>query len=54
MSNIAIAWLLDNPSVIALCGSRNKKQAVENAAAGDIRLDNDDKAKMKDFIQAAG
>jgi aryl-alcohol dehydrogenase-like predicted oxidoreductase len=41
-------------AVIALCGARNKKQAVENAAAGDILLDSEDKAKLKSFIQAAG
>jgi hypothetical protein len=39
---------------MSLCGARNKKQAVENAAAGDILLDSDDKAKIRDFIKAAG
>ena len=54
IGNITTAWLIDNPSVLALCGARNKKQAVENAAAGDILLDSDDKAKIRDFIKAAG
>ncbi len=53
IGNIATAWLVGNPSVIALCGARNKKQAMENAAAGDILLDSEDRAKVKSFIQAA-
>ncbi len=54
IGNIFIAWLIENPTVIALCGSRNKKQAIENAAAGDILLDDDDRSKIKDFIKSAG
>ncbi len=53
IGNIATAWLIGNPSVIALCGARNKKQAVENAAAGDILLDGEDMAKIKSFIKEA-
>jgi methylglyoxal reductase len=53
IGNIVTAWLIDNPSVIALCGARNKKQAAENAAAGDILLDSEDKAKVKSFMEAA-
>jgi methylglyoxal reductase len=53
IGNIAIAWLIGNPSVIALCGARNKKQALENAAAGDILIDGDDKAKVESFIKEA-
>ena len=53
IGNIATAWLVGNSSVIALCGARNKKQAVENAAAGDILLDGEDMAKIKSFIKEA-
>lgn len=53
IGNIATAWLTGNPSVIALCGARNKKQALENAAAGDILLDGEDKSKVESFIKEA-
>lgn len=49
--HIAIAWLLKNPKVIALCGARNKNQAIENARAGNIELDGDDLKKVDDFIK---
>ena len=49
--HIATAWLLKNPKVIALCGARNKEQAIENARAGDIELDGDDIKKVDDFIK---
>jgi methylglyoxal reductase len=53
IGNIATAWLLCRTSVIALCGARNRKQALENSAAGDILLDDEDKAKVESFIKEA-
>jgi len=49
--HITTAWLLKNLKVIALCGARNKEQAVENARAGNIELDGDDIKKVDDFIK---
>ena len=49
--HIATAWLLKSPKVIALCGARNKNQAIENARAGSIELDGDDLKKVDDFIK---
>lgn len=49
--HIAIAWLLRNPKVIALCGARNKEQAIENVKAGNIDLDESDIKKVDDFIK---
>lgn len=48
--HIAAAWLIKNPAVIALCGARNEKQALENSLAGDILLDNEDLRKFQAFI----
>ncbi|HJX01539.1 MAG TPA: aldo/keto reductase [Candidatus Humimicrobiaceae bacterium] len=49
--HIVTAWLLKSPKVIALCGARNKNQAIENARAGNIELDGDDLKKVDDFIK---
>ena len=44
------AWVIKNPVVIALCGARNEKQALENSLAGDILLDSEDLEKFQSFI----
>lgn len=42
-AQIVIAWTLQQPGVTySLCGARNPKQARENAAAGRLRLSDDD------------
>ena len=42
-AQIVIAWTLLQPGItFALCGARNPAQAVENARAGTIRLDEND------------
>lgn len=48
-SNITTAWLTKNPKVIALCGARNRYQALENINAGNIELDEDDIKKVEAF-----
>ena len=48
--NLATAWVIKNPSVIALCGARNEKQGLENSLAGDILLDSEDLEKFQSFI----
>ena len=43
LGQLAIAWTFSQPGVShVLCGARNPKQAMENAAAGDIVLHDDD------------
>ncbi len=49
--HIVTAWLFKSPKVIALCGARNKDQAIENARAGNIELDGDDLERVDDFIK---
>ena len=50
LGQVALAWVIKNPKVIALCGARNAKQAVENAGGSDITLDKSDMGKIIDFI----
>ena len=40
VAELVIAWTLRQPGItFALCGARNPAQAMENARAGAIRLD---------------
>jgi len=50
IGHIAVAWVIKNRAVIALCGARNEKQALENSLAGDILLDSEDLEKFQSFI----
>ena len=47
--HIASAWITKDPKNIALCGARNKAQAIENALSGDLVLDDDDLRKIQQF-----
>jgi aryl-alcohol dehydrogenase-like predicted oxidoreductase len=39
IGQLVIAWTFSQPGVTSvLCGARNPQQAVENAAAGDVKL----------------
>lgn len=51
IGHIAIAWLLAKPGVFALVGSRKASDALENAKAGDLILDNEDKKNINLFIE---
>ncbi|MCK5712296.1 MAG: aldo/keto reductase, partial [Hyphomicrobiaceae bacterium] len=43
ISQLVIAWTFSRPGVThVLCGARTQEQAVENAAAGDLVLDEED------------
>jgi len=47
MAQLIIAWTINRPGVThALCGARNPQQAIENAAAGDVILSDDDISKI--------
>ena len=51
IGNIAVSYLIQNEMVVALCGARNSIQAAENALAGDIILDDEDKKMVELFIR---
>jgi myo-inositol catabolism protein IolS len=44
LGQLALAWLISQPGVTAIAGARNAEQAVQNAAAGNIRLSDKDLA----------
>lgn len=50
VGNIAVAYLVQDETVVAICGARNEKQAVENAKAGDIILDQQERKSVELFI----
>ena len=45
-AQIALAWLVHHPNVIAIPGARNVAQVEENAAAGDLRLSEDELIRL--------
>jgi len=42
VGQLSLAWLIAQPQASAIVGARNAEQAVQNAAAGDLELDEDD------------
>lgn len=47
MAQVMIAWTLAQPGItFALCGARNPQQAIENARAGELRLDDGEIAAL--------
>lgn len=47
MAQLVIAWTLAQPGItFALCGARNPAQALDNARAGQLRLDAEDLAAL--------
>ena len=50
IGQVTVAWLVQNPSVVALVGARSGSQALENARAGDIILDDIDKKNIRGFL----
>jgi methylglyoxal reductase len=52
VAQIVIAWTLEQPGVThALVGGRNRKQALENAAAGDVVLSPDELRRIDQAIE---
>jgi len=47
-AQIALAWVVSHPNVVAIVGSRSPAQLEESAAAADIQLDNADLALLED------
>ena len=45
-SQIALAWLVNKPNVVAIPGASSEKQVEDNAGAGDIVLDDDEVANL--------
>ncbi|HEX3509166.1 MAG TPA: aldo/keto reductase [Candidatus Dormibacteraeota bacterium] len=45
-SQVALAWLIRKPNVVAIPGASNLKQLEENVAAADVELSDDDDARL--------
>ena len=57
LAQLAIAWTVSQPAMThALCGARNPEQAMENAAAGDVVLSDEEQQIINQAIDihAAG
>lgn len=39
LGQLALAWLIAQPRTVAAVGARTQQQAIENAAAGDVKLE---------------
>ena len=49
LGNLAVAWVLGTPGVTAaIVGARNRRQALENARAAELRLDEDEHRRIGD------
>ncbi len=42
LGQLALAWLIAQPQTNAIVGARNAEQAVQNAGAGDVDIDDED------------
>jgi methylglyoxal reductase len=52
LAQLVIAWTLRQPGIThVLCGARNPQQALENAKAGAVTLDDADLKTMNDLLQ---
>ena len=45
-AQVALAWLVSKPNVVAIPGASSVRQLEENAAAADIALDGEDMARL--------
>lgn len=48
-SQVALAWLVQKPNVVAIPGASSVKQLEENVAAADLALTTDDVARLDTF-----
>lgn len=46
-SQVALAWVVRRPNVVAIPGASSVRQLEENAAAGDLVLDDDDDERLR-------
>ncbi len=49
LGQLALAWLISQPKVTAIAGARSPEQAVQNAAAGNVRLSAKDLAAVDEI-----
>jgi aryl-alcohol dehydrogenase-like predicted oxidoreductase len=52
-AQIALAWVIHHPNVIAIPGARTVEQLEQNVAAGEITLNEDEFARLNDLSASA-
>ena len=50
-TQVALAWVVSHPNTIAIPGARTVLQLEQNAAAADLRLSEDDRARLSELAQ---
>jgi aryl-alcohol dehydrogenase-like predicted oxidoreductase len=50
----ALAWITSREGFVAIAGAKNKVQALENAAAGDIVLTPDEVERLSKISESVG
>jgi aryl-alcohol dehydrogenase-like predicted oxidoreductase len=51
-AQVALAWLIRKPNVVAIPGASTMQQAEQNAAAADIELADDDDARLNEVSRS--
>jgi myo-inositol catabolism protein IolS len=49
LGQLALAWVISQPGTCAIAGARSPEQAVQNAAAGNVRLSEEDLTVIDDI-----
>jgi myo-inositol catabolism protein IolS len=49
LGQLSLAWVISQPGTCAIAGARNPEQAVQNAAAGNVRLSEEHLMAMNDI-----
>ena len=49
LGQLALAWIVSQPGMCAIAGARSAEQAAQNAAAGNVRLSEEDLAAIDDI-----
>jgi aryl-alcohol dehydrogenase-like predicted oxidoreductase len=52
LGQLALAWVIAQPQTCAIVGARNADQAIQNAAADQIQLTEEDLAAMDDISRS--
>jgi methylglyoxal reductase len=55
LAQLVIAWTVEQPGItFALCGARRTEHSIQNAAAGDLILEEQDIQRMRNDVEALG
>jgi myo-inositol catabolism protein IolS len=49
LGQLALAWIISRPGICAIAGARNAEQAVQNAAAANVHLSEQDLAAVNEI-----